>query len=61
MKIDPKVKKELLGLLNGMDIPVHRRKLDSNHDISWLHRNLATRNLNNKNYDQTINLINQLL
>ncbi len=47
---------KLVKLISPMDIPVFRRE-----SIYWLSKNLHVRNSNHKNYEQAINIIQQLL
>lgn len=60
-KVDSKLEKELLSLLEGMDLPVHRRKLDSNYDAGWLNRNIPVRNSEHKNFGRAMSLLKKIL
>lgn len=42
----------LQKLIEGMDVPIHRR-----HDLLWLSRNLGIRNAQHPNYPEAVKLI----
>lgn len=61
MKVDKASKRELLSLIAGMDVPDYRRKLESNHDVCWLNKNLGARNSSHRNFAKAMELIKKML
>ncbi len=55
------IMKELIKILNKMDIPESRKDLSNISNIRWLSRNIHFRNSNHKNYDKAVKIIKQLL
>jgi hypothetical protein len=51
----------LEGLLHKMNIPMWRKRSTSTDNFRWLHRNLAVRNSEHKNYAEAIKILEDLV
>ena len=52
---------EIEKLIAKMDLPAYRKNVKHNDDVRWLKNNLAVRNASHKNYNQVMQLINELV
>lgn len=51
----------LRKLMKGMDLPPHRKSLDTLANIDWLRKNMGARNSSHKNYTAALEVCTELL
>ena len=52
---------KLKGLLSGMDIPSHRKFMNTIHNYKWLYKNLAARNKDNPLFSKAMGVLEILV
>jgi hypothetical protein len=55
------MEKNLLVILNEMDVPVGRKQPLDLNNLEWLKRNLGIKNSENSSYPSAVHFINHLL
>ena len=55
------IEKNLLEILNEMDVPAGRKEPLDLNNLEWLKRNLGIRNSENASYPSAVHFINYLL
>lgn len=55
------IEKNLLEILNEMDVPVGRKEPLDLNNLEWLKRNLGIRNSGNPSFPSAVHFINHLL